>query len=268
MFSMYEYRPASDETRRKMSEAQKRRLGIPMGFRKIAGEIVAEADVPATLKRLYPCARCGVARSPTAVMCLNCRHAIAAEGRAERLTRRRTIAEPPAPRAPKRPSMQRQRVLNGQCPTCGKDAAPYRLCSDHRALASISRLLNRWEKAGAVTKSRDGGANRWKATPNMHEVIAELPVRKMPLWEGGDDARTRPRLRGMPVDVEATVVDILRNMGRPASVEEIQAAWGRLRGERKHGSLAADIGRIIEAQRRRDERAARRAHNARGPEGK
>lgn len=264
----YVYTPHSSERRQRMSVAQRERMGIPPGFRKIAGEIVAEEDIPATLQRLYPCERCGVARSPAARRCITCQREIAGELRDARLTARRKVRQPrvAAKAAVQRVTrtkgipIQRQRLLNGQCPSCGKDAAPYRLCAEHRQLASLTRMLSQWEKAGALTKTREGGSNRWTATANMREILDAMPVRKMPLWEGGEDARTRPRLRGIPVDVGATIVEILRDRGGVASIEEIQAAWGRLRGERKHGSLAADVGRIIKAQRRRDDRNARRAH--------
>lgn len=266
----YVYTPHSSERRRRMSISQRERFGIPAGFRKIAGEIVAEEDVAATLKRLYPCERCGVARAPTARRCITCQHEVMGEQRAVRLAARKKVrqprvaAKPPAQHKTRTKGIpiQRQRLLNGLCPSCGKDAAPYRLCPDHRALESLTRLLSRWEKAGALTKSRGPGGNHWKATANMREIIDAMPARRMPLWDGGEDARTLPRLRGVPVDVEATIVEILRDRGRPATVEEIQAAWGRLRGERKHGSLAGDIGRIIKAQHRRDQRSARRAHYA------
>ena len=263
------YQPWADERRQRASVASRARLGIPPGCRMIAGEIVAEEDVQATLNRLYPCERCGATRSPTARRCRPCENAVKGEMRAARLAARRKTREarraverPAKPRQSRTMSLQRQRLLNGQCPSCGKDAAPYRLCADHRALASLTRMLNKWEKAGALTKSRGPRGYVWKAAPNMREILDAMPVHKMPLWDGGDDARTLPRLRGVPVDVEATIVAILRDMGRPASIEEVQFAWGRLRGERKHGSLAADMGRIIQAQRRRDERNARRAHDA------
>jgi hypothetical protein len=83
----------------------------------------------------------------------------------------------------------------------------------------------------------------------------------MPVWGEGreDDKRVQPRLRGMRVDVEQTIIALLTEMGHPATIEEIQAAWGRLRGERKHGSLAADLKVVIDAKRRRAERIQRQA---------
>jgi hypothetical protein len=157
--------------------------------------------------------------------------------------------------------LQRRRVLAGQCPNCGKDAAPYRFCVDHRALQSLGRAMERMRKAGVLSKTKTGRANAWYATPGSTAALAAMPRTAMPLWGEGraDDKRLQPKLRGVRVDVEQTLIDILRGIGRPASVEEIQAAWGRLRGERKHGSLAADIKVIIAAKRAREAKALRRA---------
>lgn len=159
-------------------------------------------------------------------------------------------------------SLQRTRILAGQCPTCGKDAAPYRLCGEHRQLASLSRGLKRLAKAGAVIRSQNGRNAAWTAAPNMMEIAKAVGFGPFPLWgegKGENDRRIQPRLGGMRVDVEKTPINILLSMGRPATLDEIQAAWGRLRGERKHLSLANDIAYIIESGRKRREKQARRA---------
>jgi hypothetical protein len=154
-------------------------------------------------------------------------------------------------------TLQKTRVLAGLCPNCGSEAAPYRLCSKCRGLASLTRMLTRWEKLGAVVRSKDGRVNKWLAAPGMTEKLEGERNRKYPLWEGTDDKRTQPRLAGVRVDVAETIVSLIRDMGHPMTIEEIQAAWGRLRDSRKHGSLAGDILAIVAAQRRRERRAAK-----------
>jgi hypothetical protein len=52
------------------------------------------------------------------------------------------------------------------------------------------------------------------------------------------DRRFRARSGKSPVNVEATIIEPLTEMGRPATLEEIMFAWGRLRERRRTGSLA------------------------------
>lgn len=164
-------------------------------------------------------------------------------------------------------TLRQDRILAGQCPACGKDAAPYRLCDDCRRLQSLRRLLNRAHRHGFLTKAKKGSTSLWSLTPDARSKrwTRVLGAYALPSWgEGlGDaDKRTHPRLGGMRVDVEQTLVNILTTMGKPATLEEIQEAWGRLRGERKHLSLANDIAYIIESRRKRAAKEARRAQRA------
>ena len=149
----------------------------------------------------------------------------------------------------------RERVANGQCPRCGEEAAPYYLCHKHRQEGRIIRALNRGAKVGFLTKEKIGRdvyfnlgdqtvTAKWGSTP-----ISGLP---------DSDKRSRPRLRGVRVDVEQTLLNVIRFIGRPCTLEEIQAAWGRLR-DRRDSPLPNDLGRLIAAEDRRAARNARRA---------
>jgi hypothetical protein len=102
-------------------------------------------------------------------------------------------------------------------------------------------------------KPRD---RRWFLTPDSEEKIAS--TRWYPEAKEGD-RRLKPRLGGKIVDVCNTLVGLLREMGRPATEEELVAAWGRLREKRRTASLAGDMAAIIEAKRRQDRKAAKRA---------
>lgn len=145
------------------------------------------------------------------------------------------------------------RILAGQCPLCGKEAAPYRLCYDHRFSARLNRSLKRGVRLGALkldnlrryslgTGDKDGCWGKWGTAI----VIPE------------SDKRGRPRLRGIQVDVEATLVKVIDRIGRPCTIKEITSAWGKLRDKRSQ-PLAADLATIISAQDKRERKMAKRA---------
>ena len=152
-----------------------------------------------------------------------------------------------------RRTVQQERVAKGLCPTCGKEAAPYYLCADHRLTGKIERILRRVHAAGGVTREKRGVKAYWSM--GDREAWDRLAWRPDPK---DGDKRLRPRIRGVPVDVEATVIEIMRSLDRPCTTEEIVAAWGRLRTERQHATVAGDVAALIEAQRRREARNAKR----------
>lgn len=145
----------------------------------------------------------------------------------------------------------RQRILAGQCPLCGKEAAPWRLCYEHRMHARIGNTLRNGIRVGAlkmdaqklVSLGDPNAKGRWGSTP-IH--VPET------------DRRGRPRLRGISVDVEATLVAIITRIGRPCSIEEISEAWGKLRDKRS-SPLASDLATIIAAKDKREAKMKRRA---------
>lgn len=157
----------------------------------------------------------------------------------------------------KKASLQRQRILAGLCPTCGKESAPYYLCADHRFQKKIEHILKRATKSNALTVERKGRSN-------YYSLGDEAAFRKIK-WRADpkdSDKRLRPRLGRVVVDVEDELYRLLSDMGRPATIEEIVQAWGRLREKRKTGSLAGDINQIITAERKRQQRNAKRLLHA------
>lgn len=149
---------------------------------------------------------------------------------------------------------KQDRIAKGLCPTCGKEAAPYYLCSRCRFYGKIGRVLRRAGKAGAFTRTVDKkGVVRWGiGSEAAFDAMTWRPDPK----EG--DGRLRPRLGRVPVDVEGELVALLTSMGKPATIDEIVAAWGQLR-ERRRVSIANDMATIIAAQRKREARARKRA---------
>jgi hypothetical protein len=159
-----------------------------------------------------------------------------------------------------KPAERRQhRVDHGLCPQCGKEAAPYYLCPDCRSLGSMTRLLNKMAREGLAVKAKQGRCNVFSPGPR---IDAEDRFEKWGkfVWDmKPDDKRLKPRLGRRPVDLDETLLSIFTDAGKPLSIEEVCAAWGRLRTRRKTASLAGDMTAIIKAQRRREERAAKRA---------
>lgn len=150
-------------------------------------------------------------------------------------------------------NVKRERIARGQCPNCGKEAAPYYLCHDCRLKGKIVRVLNRGAAVGGFKKERRGRESWWSMGDD--KLLGTLKWRPDPK-EG--DGRLAPRLRGIRIDVEATLVEVIRRIGRPCTLEEILAAWGRLR-ERRTAPLASDLACIIAAADKRKRRAEKRA---------
>lgn len=160
--------------------------------------------------------------------------------------------------------LQQQRILAGQCPLCGKEAAPYRLCPTHRQLLKLDRMLKRGEKLEIFnSEKRSDGKRYWDLGRKHNDAAASDQLNKWQTpWNLPDtDRRGRPRLRGISVDVEATLVAVVTRIGRPCTLEEITEAWGRLR-DRRSSPLPSDLATIIAAKDRREARNAKRAIQA------
>jgi hypothetical protein len=146
-----------------------------------------------------------------------------------------------------------QRILAGQCPLCGKEAAPYRLCYDHRFRQRMDRALKKGVRLGALKKDH---LKRYFIGDESKS--AEWVKHGTPIHLPESDKRGRPRLRGIAVDVDATLIKVVEHIGRPCTIEEITAAWGRLR-DRRSAPLATDLATIIAAQDKRARKMAKRA---------
>lgn len=150
--------------------------------------------------------------------------------------------------------VKRERIARGQCPNCGKEAAPYYLCYDCRFKNKIVRILNRAESVGSFKSEKRGRDKYWSLGPDPR-AMDRLVWRPDPK---AGDGRLAPRLRGIRVDVEATLINVIKYIGRPCTLDEILVAWGRLR-ERRDAPLSADLARIIAADDKRKRKARKRA---------
>jgi hypothetical protein len=125
--------------------------------------------------------------------------------------------------------------------------------------------MKRLEKSGVVTQGKDErGRQTWAINPTAKDDPRDNRW-STPVVPNESDRRFRPRLGGIPVNVEAKIVELMGSIGRPVPIEEIAQAWGRLRGEkkRKKGNAAADVRAILLAGERRKKRAAKRlAHGS------
>lgn len=150
-----------------------------------------------------------------------------------------------------------ERIAKGQCPTCGKEAAPYLLCWSCRLRPRVDRAMARGVKTGAVVQLPGDffGLPKGGADPKADR---EWEKWSTPIVLDENDGRGKPRLRGIRVDVGATLLEVMRHIGRPAHMEEILAAWGRLRSKRTD-PLAGDLGRLIVADEKRARKLAKRA---------
>lgn len=157
-------------------------------------------------------------------------------------------------------SLAEDRIAKGQCPTCGKEAAPYRLCYDCRWKGRMLRMLKRGAKVGCLSETKGPGRQSlWSiADGNSSEKRREWDK-----WQTGwhlkeTDRRGLPMIRGIRIDIDATLMATIVYIGRPCAVEEIMAAFGRLR-DRRSDPLPVDLACIIKAQEKRERRAAKAA---------
>ena len=157
----------------------------------------------------------------------------------------------------------KDRVANGLCPRCGEESAPYYLCGKHRLEARLIRALKRGTRKGGFIETR-GTDNRPRYKIGDE---TKLDMRwQTQIVPPDNDGRFKPRIGRVPVDVERTLLKLLTAANKPCTIEEIMAAWGKLRTERKHDSVVGDMVAIIAAQRRRAERMAKRARVSFGTE--
>jgi hypothetical protein len=157
-------------------------------------------------------------------------------------------------------TLAQDRIAKGQCPNDGKEAAPYRLCYDCRQLRRVIRSLKRGERFGTVKSERKSdGVVYWSLGLNSNDPEARKATNKWqtPWMPRENDLRHRPRLRGISVDVEATLYEVVSHIGRPCTIEEITAAWGKLR-DRRTSPLPVDLAALIKAGDKRARRNAKR----------
>lgn len=156
--------------------------------------------------------------------------------------------------------LQQKRILAGQCPLCGKEAAPYRLCYDHRQRGRLDRMLKRGVKNDVLKSEKRIGGTYFSVGAKIDDPEANrLWYRWGTAWNLPEsDRRGRPRLRGISVDVDKTLIAIITRIGRPCTIEEISEAWGKLR-DRRTTPLASDLATIIAAKDKRQAKMAKRA---------
>jgi hypothetical protein len=153
----------------------------------------------------------------------------------------------------------KDRVAHGLCPACGNEAAPYRLCYECRQKARLDRGLKKGVRLGVLNVLGAGKNAMWSLNKGASTEATERWKKWGTPWHLPEtDGRSKPRLRGMRVDVEATLIRVIEFIARPCSLEEILSAWGKLR-EKRSSPLPNDLGRIIVAADKRARKAARRA---------
>lgn len=154
-------------------------------------------------------------------------------------------------------TLAQDRILRGQCPNDGKEAAPFRLCYDCRQLGRLMRALKKGAKYGTFKSL--GGTGKYSLwfigdKSNDPEARRKAGKNSTPFHLSDTDRRGRPRLRGITVDVEATLMQVIDHIGRPCTIEEITLAWGKLR-DRRTSPLPTDLARLIKAEDKRKRRA-------------
>lgn len=147
---------------------------------------------------------------------------------------------------------RKRRVAAGLCPECGEEAAPYYLCPSCRFRRLLDRVLSKGERAGVF---RRAGRGMWM----IGDRNADFDYREV---TDPADKRLRPRLRGVPVDIERELMDIFRREGRPLTEAELVGLWGQLRVRPGRVSAAQDMAYIQQAQDKRRRRAEKRLRAA------
>lgn len=151
-------------------------------------------------------------------------------------------------------SKQQDRILRGLCPRCGKEAAPYYYCSDHRFEGQIVSRLRRTDKAGATVSEKRQGKRYYRI--GRAEAFDEMIWRDPKSPE--KDRRFLPRLRRLPVDIETALIELLREADKPCTEQEIVFLWGALRRKSNKGELNQAVRAIYAAQERRKLRSQKR----------
>lgn len=121
-------------------------------------------------------------------------------------------------------------------------------------------MLKRGAKHDVLKSEKRSDGTYWSVGPKIDDPEAKrLWYRWSTAWNLPEtDRRGRPRLRGISVDVEATLVEVVRCIGRPCTIEEISEAWGRLRDNRS-SPLPSDLATIIAAKDKREAKMRKRA---------
>lgn len=153
--------------------------------------------------------------------------------------------------------LRKERISHGMCPKCGKESAPFYLCGECRFGNKLVGILKRGRKHGALKSERRGRTDYWSIDNNA----AWATIKWRPDAKDGDK-RLLPRIGRMPMLVEDTIVAALMSLDRPATIEEIRAAWVKLKSNRGSAALSVHVLAIIEAARRRGEKHAKRAEAA------
>jgi hypothetical protein len=130
----------------------------------------------------------------------------------------------------------------------------------------LERSLRRGEKHEYFnSEKRSDGKRYWTVGAKVDDPAVQEYMGKWaaPINLPETDRRGRPRLRGISVDVEATLVAIVGRIGRPCTLEEITEAWGRLR-DRRSSPLPSDLAVIIAAKDKRERKMAKRRRSVFG----
>ncbi len=126
----------------------------------------------------------------------------------------------------------------------------------------LNRALARGVKVGALVqlpgdyfKLPDGGAR-----PAADKEWGKWST---PLHLDETDGRGKPRIKGIRVDIGQTLSNVMEHIGRPCTLDEIVAAWGKLRAKRTN-PLVGDLSRLIAADEKRARKLAKRAGSTNG----
>lgn len=124
---------------------------------------------------------------------------------------------------------QKQRIADGNCPSCGEWAYPYYYCKTCRIKRNVKRVLTSFEKKGWVDVKLDPKTNeklyKWNDTAPesvINKNHSPEAVAKMQL----------PRLKGKPMTdtvVAQTILDILDKNQLPLTTKEIQKGFKSLK---------------------------------------
>lgn len=153
---------------------------------------------------------------------------------------------------------KQRRIAKGQCPLCGQEAAPFYLCGKCRMRQRLDRALKKGARCGVLSVDGTGEGRTYTLARHSDEQMRAWSKNGTQINLPDTDRRGSPRVRGVRIDVEETLLEIMKYLERPSTIDEIMMAWGRLRSHRQ-SPLPADLARIIIAADRRKAKAAKRA---------
>src|SRR4051812_14100910 len=109
-------------------------------------------------------------------------------------------------------TVRQERVLKGLCPNCGKEAAPYLICYDCRFKMRLHRCLKRGRKIGVLAGIGSGRNTLWRLGNNdTNEGMREWEKWQTPMVLPETDRRGHARMRGIRVDVERTLIEVIKH---------------------------------------------------------